>query len=95
MVTTLQIHQRIADYYAWKRGFDQVAVSAPAAGVRSYRVWLSEDDRRLVVVEYTFDSRAAAEAFINNPVVRHILALDLDDPEIRLEYLQQMAFASR
>jgi hypothetical protein len=94
-MVTLHVHLRVADYLAWKRNFDDVMSSSSSAdSVRSYRIWRGEDDRGLVVCEYTFDSRLAAEAFVHNPALE--LAIERANPSgsAFFEYLDEVAFRS-
>ena len=90
---TLHAHQRVADYHAWKREFDQILLLPLAAGVRSYRIWKDHDERELVLVEYVFDSREAAEMFINDPKVIQTIHLG-QDASSALKYLDEVAFAN-
>ena len=94
-MTALHVHQQVGDWVAWKRTFDQVMSQPSARSVLSYRVWRGLDDASLVVVEYTFDSRDAAESFINGPDVKRELELTvLDDSTTFFEYLEEVAFAN-
>lgn len=94
-MVTLHVHLRVRDFLAWRRNFDDVMFSSAADSVRSYRIWRGEDDRGLVVCEYTFDSRLAAEAFVHNPLLE--AAIDrANDPSgsTFFEYLDEVAFRS-
>ncbi len=59
-MTTVLCHCRVADYDAWRRGYDHALKVTP--GVRSFRAWRAQDDPSLVMVEETFDTRELAEA---------------------------------
>ena len=53
-MTTVLCHFRVADYDAWRRGYDHVLKVTP--GVHSFRAWRAQDDPSLVMVEETFDT---------------------------------------
>ena len=59
-MTTVLCHFRVADYDAWRRGYDHALQVTP--GVRSFRAWRAQDDPSLVMVEETFDTREQAQA---------------------------------
>ena len=93
-MTTLHTHQRVANYDIWKRGFDQVLSSSLAVGLHSFRIWRGEDDASLVVVEYTFESREAAESFVYNPaVLDEMTHAGVDETSVHLEFLDEVGFA--
>jgi len=94
-MTTVHVHQRIPDWVAWKRVFDQTLSLPSARTVLAYRVWRGLDDASLVVVEFTFDSRGAAESFIYDPeVARELRLVEFGDSMTFLEYLDEVAFAN-
>ncbi len=94
-MVTLHVHFHVRDFLAWKRNFDGVMSSASADVVRSYRIWRGEDERGLVVCEYTFDSRFAAEGFVHHPLLEQAIerADDPNEPTF-FEYLNEVAFRS-
>ena len=59
-MTTVLCHCRVADYDAWRPGYEHALQVTP--GIRTFRVWRGQDDPNLVMVEETFDTRAEAQA---------------------------------
>ena len=91
-MTTLLIHHRVLDYDAWKRVYDSVADMQREGGVRSHRVWRDEDDPNRLVVEHTFDSREAAETFVNSPRLREAMGrAGVDESSLQIEHLDEAA----
>ena len=94
-MVTLQVHLRVSDFNAWKRSFDVVMSSPAADAVGSYPIWRGDDDQSLVVCEYTFDSRGAAEAFIHHRSLgQAIEQAGASAAQTFLEYLDEVAFLS-
>jgi heme-degrading monooxygenase HmoA len=91
-MTTLLIHHRVADYDTWKQLYDSVQEMQRSGGVRSHRAWRSTDDPNLVVVEHVFDSRAAGEAFVNDPALRDAMGrAGVEESSLQFEYLDEVA----
>lgn len=91
-MTTLLIHHDVADYNSWKQAYDSVADMQRSGGVRSQRAWRSEDDANHVVVEHTFDSREAAEAFVNSAELREAMGrAGVNESSVQVEYLVETA----
>ncbi|HET8905736.1 MAG TPA: hypothetical protein VFN11_02095 [Ktedonobacterales bacterium] len=63
-MTVLRIEHPVSDFVAWKRTFDSFAERRQTGGVRHYQVLRLADDPNFVLIDLTFDSRAAAEAFL-------------------------------
>ena len=59
-MTTVLCHCRVADYDAWRPGYDHAVQVTP--GVRTFRLWRGQDDPNLVTVEETFATREEAQA---------------------------------
>ena len=72
-MTTVFVHHRVADYNPWRPEFDRAVQSDWSKDARSYRVWRGLDDPNLVIVANTFESRQAAEAMMNNPLLREAM----------------------
>jgi hypothetical protein len=90
---TLHIHQRVSDYFTWKRAFDELVTSPVASDVNAYRVWQGRNDPAHVIVEFLFDSQTEAEAFAFNPVLtRELQHAGVDEASLRFEFLDQVAF---
>jgi heme-degrading monooxygenase HmoA len=91
-MTTLLIHHRVADYDAWKQVYDSVGDMQREGGVRSHRVWRVEDDPNLVVIEHGFDSREAADAFMERPDLREAMTRGgVDESSVQIEQLEETA----
>ncbi|MFD1212552.1 putative quinol monooxygenase [Arthrobacter sp. GCM10027362] len=61
---TLQAGYQVRDYAEWKRMFDRDPAGRAASGARSFRVFRDADDGNYVVVHLDFDTRDAANAFL-------------------------------
>jgi hypothetical protein len=59
-MTTVLCHCRVADYDAWRRGYDHAVKLTP--GVRSCRAWRAQSDPSLIMVEEAFDTWEQAQA---------------------------------
>lgn len=91
-MTTMLVHHRVADYDAWKAVYDSTREMQRSGGVRAYRVWCAEDDPNLVVVEHTFDTREAAEAFVGSPDLRDAMGrAGVEEASLQIEYLDEIA----
>ncbi len=89
-MTTLLIHHRVADYDAWKQVYDGVEGMQREAGVRSHRVWRSEEDPNLVVIEHEFESGEAANEFMERSDLREAMGRGgVDESSIQVEQLEQ------
>ena len=64
-MTILHIEHPISDFDAWKSAFDGYAEQRRTGGVRHYQVLRLVDDPNYLLIDLTFDSRAAAEAFLD------------------------------
>ena len=91
-MTTVLIYHRVADYDVWKREYDRVAAGSLGSDTRSHRIWRSQDDPQLVIIEETYDSREAAEATLNHPdLPAEIANAGVDMSSIRIDYLDEVA----
>jgi len=64
--------------------------------VRSYMVWRDEDDPNHIFVANTFDSRAAAEAMVNNPMLRDAMgAGGVVESSVQIDYLDEVGSGTR
>ena len=94
MVSSL-VHHRVGDYDAWKRVYDSVEGVQREGGVRSHRVWRTNDDPNMVVVEHSFDDLAAAQSFFDNPDLRRAMTdAGVDMSSFRIEFLDETAGGS-
>jgi hypothetical protein len=88
-VTTVLCTCRVADYDAFRPGYDRAMNAIP--DIRSYRLWRGQDDPNLVVIEETFDSRGIAEAIWTSPETMAAMAADgIDMSSLRIEYLDEV-----
>jgi hypothetical protein len=71
-MTTVLCHFRVADYDAWRPGYDDVLKVTP--GVLTFRIWRGQDDPNLVMVEETFATRDEADAAWKDPSVEAAMA---------------------
>jgi hypothetical protein len=60
----LRIEHPVSDFAAWKHTFDSYADRRLAGGVRHYQVLRLADDPNFVLIDLSFDSHTAAEAFL-------------------------------
>ena len=91
---TVFVHHRVADYDAWRPEFDRTTQSDWAKDVRGYgyRVWRGQDDPNLVIVANTFESREAAEAAMNNPMLREAMARGgVIVSSVRVDFVNEVA----
>jgi hypothetical protein len=87
-MTTVLIHHRVSDYGVWKREYDRILGSPLGSSVRSHQIWRGQDDPNLVVLTETYDSREAAEAALNNPLLPDEIAkAGVDMSSMRIDYL--------
>jgi hypothetical protein len=82
-VTTAFVYHRVADYDAWRQVFDEVVTSP-------HRVWRGQDDRNLVIVCETYDSRDAAEAAFGDPTMQAMARAGVDASSLLIEYLDEV-----
>ena len=83
---------RVADYNTWRPEFDRAVTAEWGKGIRSYRVWRGADDPNLIIVANDFDSRAAAEAIVNNPALREAMARGgVVAASVKIDYLNEVA----
>jgi quinol monooxygenase YgiN len=88
-MTTVLCHCRVADYDAWRPGYDRAVQTTP--GVRTYRLWRAQDDPNLVMVEETFDTRAEAEAAWTAAEVQAAMEADgIDMSSVWVEYFDEV-----
>jgi hypothetical protein len=89
MMTTVLCRCQVADYDAWRPGYDRALEGIP--GVRSYRIWRGQDDRNLVVIEETLDSREVAQAVWTSAETQAAMETDgIDMSSVWIEYLDEV-----
>jgi hypothetical protein len=95
-MTTVFVHHRVADYNTWRPEFDRAVKADWSKDTRSYRVWRGLDDPNLVIVANTFDSRQAAEAMMNNPVLREAMGRGgVIQSSVRIDFVDEVASGTR
>lgn len=88
-MTAVLCHCRVADYDAWRRGYDHALKVTP--GVRSFRAWRPQDDPSLVMVEETFDTREQAEAAWTSAETLAAMEADgIDMSSLWVEYFDEV-----
>ena len=88
-MTTVLCRCRVADFDAWRAGYDQALQMTP--GVRAFRVWRGQDDPNLVMVEETFDSREEAQtAWTGSDVEAGMAAHGIDISSLSIEYFDEV-----
>jgi len=91
MRTILVVDHRVADFDAWRTMYDEVRGWQHDSGVRFEQVLRSADDPNRVVVTHAFDSRSAAESFVNNPELQEAMGrAGVDGPSVKIEYFDEV-----
>jgi quinol monooxygenase YgiN len=91
MRTILLVDHRVADFDAWLTVYDEIRGWQHDTGVRFEQVLRSTDDPNRVLVTHAFDSRSAAESFVNNPELQEAMArAGVDGSSVKLEYLDEV-----
>ena len=95
-MTVVLVNHRVADYDAWKPHFDRAMEAEWTKDVRSYQVWRDQNDPSHVFVANTFDSREAAEAMVNNPMLREAMGGGgVVESSVQIDYLDEVASGTR
>ena len=88
-MTTVLCHCRVADYDAWRRGYDYAVKVTP--GVRTFRAWRAQDDPSLVMVEETFDGRGQAQAAWRSAEAQAAMEADgIDMSSVWMDYFDEV-----
>ncbi|MGD9695445.1 MAG: cyclase [Thermoleophilia bacterium] len=85
MRTTVLIRHRVGDFDAWLAVYRGFADAQRAGGVRAHAALSASGDRTDIVVTHTFDSRAAADAYLADEDLRAAMAeatVDLESTTI-------------
>jgi hypothetical protein len=89
-LVTLLIRCRVADYDAWRPGYDRAVARDSSRGLQSSPVWRSQDEPNTVVILETFDSRATAETLLNDPETQKEMVADgVDVASAQLDFLDE------
>ena len=85
------VDHRVADFDAWRKVYDEIRGWQHEHGVHFQQVLRHADDSNRVVVTHAFDSREAAEAFVNNPELREAMGRGgVDDSSVKIEYFDEV-----
>jgi heme-degrading monooxygenase HmoA len=91
MRTLLLVDHRVADFDVWKRSYDGAREWQRTEGVRFHQVLRAPDDPNRVLVTHVFDTRDAAEAFVQSPRLGDVMAeAGVDPSSVKLEYLDEV-----
>ena len=95
-MTSVIIHHRVSDYNACRPAFHKAVKADWVKDLRSYRVYRGIDDPNLVIVVNTFDSRQAADALINNPILREAMGEGGVIPSsVQIDIVEEVAAGSK
>jgi quinol monooxygenase YgiN len=84
------ILHRVRDYGAWREVYDRVEPLQKAGGVTAESVYRAKDDPNNVLVLHSFDTMAAAEAYLANPEVRDAIAEAGVEGMPRVEFFEEV-----
>jgi hypothetical protein len=73
-MTVLAVQQTVADYAAWKAGYDNHGATRKEHGALSDQVLRSADDPENLLVLIEFGSMADAQAFVDDPSLKQAMA---------------------
>ena len=91
MRTILLIDHRVADFEAWLKVYDEVRRWQHDHGVRFEQVLRDTSDGNRVLVTHAFDSRDAAEAFVDNTELQEKMAsAGVDGSSVKLQYFDEV-----
>lgn len=91
-MTTVLCHFKVADYDAWRRGYDYAVKVTP--GLRSFRALRAQDDPWLIVVEETFDTREEAQAAWTSAETQAAMEADgIDMSSVWVDYFDEAGSA--
>jgi quinol monooxygenase YgiN len=91
MRTVMVVDHRVADFDAWKEVYDEVRGWQHEHGVHFQQLLRDAEDGNRVVVTHAFDSREAAEAFVNNPELREVMGRAGVEPgSVKIEYFNEV-----
>jgi hypothetical protein len=65
-MTRLFVRHKVADFAAWKRGYDGFDATRKKLGVRAAAVFRGAVDAAVVTIWHDFDTLAAAQAFVKS-----------------------------
>jgi quinol monooxygenase YgiN len=88
-MATSFVRQRVQDYDAWRRVYDEVAGMQQQGGVTDKAVYRDRDDANVVLVMHRFATMGEAEAFFASPDLRAAMQRGGVVGEPRIEYYEE------
>jgi hypothetical protein len=88
-MATVVVLQRVEEYRAWRRVHDAFGPLKKAGGVTAESVYQAKDDPNSVLVLASFDSMAAAEAFVAAPELRDAMQKAGVEGVPRIEFFEE------
>jgi quinol monooxygenase YgiN len=85
----LVVLHRVRDYRAWRQVYDEFEPVQKAGGVIAESVYQAKDDPNNVLVLHSFDTMAAAEAFVAKPELRDAMQKAGVEGAPRIEYFEE------
>ncbi|HXG35602.1 MAG TPA: cyclase [Dehalococcoidia bacterium] len=73
MASTIFVRHRVADYEAWKKGYDAAEPLRKQYGVTRKTVHRDPDDPNLIIVSHRFPDIAQARAFSGAAELREVM----------------------
>jgi len=73
-MATLFVRHKVADYAAWRKGYDEFDAKRRSMGVTSDGVYQLDGDPNDVTAYHEFATMAAAKAFAASPELRDAMA---------------------
>src|ERR1043166_6464514 len=72
--TVALVRHRVADFDAWRKGYDDFAPIQAEHGGRAHQVLRSIENPNDLIVTHTFDSPEAARAFFATPELKEAMS---------------------
>ena len=88
-MATLVVLHRVRDYRAWRQAYEEFEPVQKAGGVIAESVYQAKDDPNNVLVLHSFDTMAAAEAFVAKPELRDAMQKAGVEGEPRIEFFEE------
>lgn len=88
-MATIVILHRVRDYGAWRQMYDEFEPVQKAGGVIAESVYQAKDDPNNVLVLHSFDTMAAAEAFVAKPELRDAMQKAGVEGAPRIEFFEE------
>ena len=72
-MTTMFVRHTVADYKAWRKVYDEVALFQKANGVTAQAVYQAADNPNDITVTHEFTSLEAAKAFVDSEELKKVM----------------------